>query len=85
MAYKNVEKLDSKTGTFTPYFPLRAVGLAYELGHKPVLLRCYESLCRQVEDLSRSMESCATRWLTHATLLSEVSVAVASLHLPAPL
>ena len=39
MAYKNVEKLDSKTGTFTPYFPLRAVGLAYELGHKLVAKR----------------------------------------------
>ena len=34
MAYRNVEKLDRKTGSFTCYFPLRVVGLAYELGHK---------------------------------------------------
>ena len=48
MAYSHVEKLDRKTGTFTPYGPLRAVGLAYELGHKLVAQRgCQMEFCRK--------------------------------------
>ena len=34
--YKDVEKLNVQTGVFERFFPLRAVGLGYERGHKLV-------------------------------------------------
>ena len=35
--YSWLEKLNLTTKRYEPGFPLRAVGLAYELGHKQVL------------------------------------------------
>ena len=34
MAYSKVQKLNYKTKEYECFFPLRVVGLAYELGHK---------------------------------------------------
>ena len=34
MAYSKVQKFNHKTQQYECFFPLRVVGLAYELGHK---------------------------------------------------
>ena len=38
-SYSHCEKLNRSSGKYEPYFPLKVVGLAYELGHKLVLQR----------------------------------------------
>ena len=43
IAYSKLAKLNHLTGEYEVFFPLRAVGLAYELGHKLALGKkgCY--------------------------------------------
>ena len=40
MAYSKVQKLNYKTKEYECFFPLRVVGLAYELGHKLAEKHC---------------------------------------------